>query len=206
MARLLATFRRRQSRPLRTTLIAVAIVFPAAVFLWIGFVSVKVLFPTPGSERHADVIISLAPGEHRLPKALELYGTGVADQLAVSWYPAIIDEAKEAGHSWAPLENETCRDEADPLIHCFTPVLDSTFGEALTVRELAEQHNWNTITVVTSRYHAFRTKFIFERHLPRGTDLEVIAAPTDLAWSDWMHHVIYENAAIVKAIFESARR
>lgn len=201
--RMQRSFWRGLPRPVRTAVIVPIVLLSALVILCAGLLTFKVLFPTPGVERPSDVVISLSPGQHRLPKSLELYRAGASDQLAVSWYPTFIDEAKGSEHSWGQLENEICRDVPDPRIHCFTPVENSTRGESLAVRELAEQHNWQSVTVVTSRYHAFRTKFIFNRYLPPSTDIEVITAPTDLELNRWIYHIAYENAAFFKAVFES---
>jgi uncharacterized SAM-binding protein YcdF (DUF218 family) len=49
---------------------------------------------------------------------------------------------------------------------------DSTAAEAVTLRELAAQHGWRRVIVVTSRYHLRRARFAMRREL-RGTGLEV---------------------------------
>jgi uncharacterized SAM-binding protein YcdF (DUF218 family) len=49
---------------------------------------------------------------------------------------------------------------------------DSTASEAVTLRELAAQHGWRRVIVVTSKYHLRRAGFAVRREV-RGTGLEV---------------------------------
>ena len=49
---------------------------------------------------------------------------------------------------------------------------DSTAAEAVTLRELAAQHGWRRVIVVTSKYHLRRARFAVQREV-RGTGLEV---------------------------------
>jgi uncharacterized SAM-binding protein YcdF (DUF218 family) len=54
---------------------------------------------------------------------------------------------------------------------------EDTRDEALVVSELAASHGWKKILLVTSNYHTRRSEYIYERTLPPGTQLRVIAAP-----------------------------
>lgn len=171
-------------------------------FMWVSLVTSKVLAPSPGTGRHADAVISLAPGDSRLPTAHHLYTEGKADELAISWFPSRVSQ-EVVKPEWALLEDQKCRRASHEDVHCFTPEIDSTYGEALRVKELVAEQGWQSINVVTNRYHVFRAKFIFERVLPPTVDVEVVASPTDLTVGEWLRHISYENAAFVKAMFET---
>lgn len=101
---------------LRAAVALVALLVVGALALT-AVVSFKVLFPTAGSDRHADVIVSLAPGYNRLPTALELYNAGQGDELAVTWIPTEITPT-DAGYEFVQLEEQTCREVTDPHLHC----------------------------------------------------------------------------------------
>jgi uncharacterized SAM-binding protein YcdF (DUF218 family) len=148
----------------------------------------------------SDAIVSLAPGESRLPTALEFKRDGIADELAVSWHgKSAVAPSRLSAIS--QLELELCRTERVKNIVCFVPQPDSTFGEAVTVKELAQLNDWYSITVVTSSYHVFRSNYIFQQCLP-GVSVQVVAAPTDLNLWQWVYHIAYENASFVKALID----
>lgn len=188
-------------RRIRSSMLIV-LLLAASAFIWVALVTSKVLAPTLGTGRHADAVISLAPSDSRLPTAVYLYSAGEADELAISWFPSRLSY-EIVTPEWALLEDLNCRNATRDDIHCFTPEIDSTYGEALSVKKLVEERGWESITVVTNRYHVFRSEFIFEHVLPPTVDVEVIASPTDVTVIGWLRHVIYENAAFVKAIFET---
>jgi hypothetical protein len=148
----------------------------------------------------SDAIVSLAPGKSRLPAALELMRNGIAEELAVSWHGSS-PAAPLSLPANSQFEQELCRGERPANILCFVPEPDSTFGEALIVKELARVNKWESITVVTSRYHVFRSDYIFEQCLP-DVSVQVVAAPTDLNLGEWIFHIAYENASFVKALFD----
>jgi uncharacterized SAM-binding protein YcdF (DUF218 family) len=52
-------------------------------------------------------------------------------------------------------------------------VHDNTAEEARTLRELALQHGWRRVLLVTSKYHVRRVRLAAHRAL-RGTDVEVL--------------------------------
>jgi len=53
----------------------------------------------------------------------------------------------------------------------------NTREEAMAVGQFVSAHGWKRIIVVTSNYHTRRAKYIYERVLPAGTVLRVVAAP-----------------------------
>jgi uncharacterized SAM-binding protein YcdF (DUF218 family) len=193
----------RRRSVVRLLRIGIAVVLSCAL-AWVGLVTLNVAFPSHGVKGRYDVIVSLAPGEFRLPTALELYGSGqVAEHLAISW----IAEDAELGDELYPrieLQTNVCASNIDPHVHCFEPTEDSTLGEALSLRELLVAYGWTRVLVVTDRPHAFRARYVFERCLPHGTTVDVEVAPTHLTREEWGEELVYENAAVIKAIAETA--
>ena len=192
---------RRVWTPLRIITISI-LLLPAVAIVWILIVSSMVLMPIPAPVRHVDAVVSLAPGHQRLPAAVEYQEAGLADNLVISWFPdSISTAALEPEFGW--LENQKCRATNENSVHCLTPELNSTYGEALAVGSLALAQDWDSILIVTSRYHVFRTRYIFERTLPTHIGVEVVAAPTELSNRSWVRHLGYENVAFIKAVFQT---
>jgi uncharacterized SAM-binding protein YcdF (DUF218 family) len=103
----------------------------------------------------ADAVVVLAGGESRLPVAVSLVEDGVAPVLVVSEDPSGKDETRTA----------FCRDGRIPRVEivCRTAEPYSTRGEARLVASLAERRGWDSLVVVTSRYHLFRAERILRR-------------------------------------------
>ena len=170
--------------------------------IWVGVVTTKVVSPSQGTVSDSDAVVSLAPYPHRLPVAYQLFRSKPVDALAISWFPG----AYSAGTDWESndlLEYQLCAEADNPQIICFTPEPATTIGEALAVRELAAEYGWTSITVVTSRYHAFRTNYIFDHCVSHNLNVELIYSDHPLGVMAWFKHIAYENAALVKAIFET---
>jgi hypothetical protein len=94
------------------------------------------------------VVVLAGDASRRIPKGLELVRHGVAGVLIIS-----------DGQRLAPA---LCR-ESDVL--CFRPDPYSTTGEAEAVARLTQARGWESIVVVTSTYHVFRSRLLFERCL-----------------------------------------
>lgn len=164
-------------------------------------VTAQIIFPKQGAPRHSDAIVSLAPNLDRLPLAQRLFDADVADTLAIS-RPETGGERTEHASDSPP----ACDEDDEPGIICFTPLASDTLGEAEKVSELASAHNWKSVTVVTSRYHAFRTQFIFNQCLPDGVQAQVISSDTKLGLRGWLFHITYEHVAFVKALYDTGTR
>ncbi len=99
----------------------------------------------------ADAVVVLAGSRFRLPVGLELVERGVAPVLVIS----------DGLHPRSPRANRLCRERARVL--CPTPDPYSTRGEARLVARLARERGWDSIVVVSSRFHLFRAHLLFER-------------------------------------------
>ncbi len=127
------------------------------VALLIAFLAATVyLFVLPHMDRvtHADAVVVLSGGRaDRLPKGLELVQRGVAPTLVIS-------DGRAPDY---PQANKLCKGGQPFKVICFVPDPYSTRGEAEGVARLARKHGWHSLVVVTSRYHVFRSRILFER-------------------------------------------
>lgn len=186
---------------MRAFLIALAVLVIVGL-IWIIYATTRILFPGHGDIESADAVVSLAPSSDRLPLALELYEAGAGGALVVST-SARAEPADVSAGERESREYRLCVENLDPNIQCFVASPNTTLGEALSVRDLAAEHSWKSVTVVTSKYHAFRTGFIFRQCLGPEIEVNVVYAESGLGKRDWVFHIAYENAAFVKALFET---
>lgn len=99
-----------------------------------------------------------------------------------------------------------CEKHTDNGVTCFIPSDDATIGEAFTVRELADQESWETVTVVTSRAHAFRAHHIFEQCVGDEVEVNLVHLAPELNAGQWAWRIIYKNAAFIKALWQTSTR
>lgn len=207
--RLDAKLRGKKRRMRKLKIISGVVV--ALVVGWFIFASVSIYNPPQGDvEARTDAVVSLSPPPYRLPLAEELYANDRAPRLAISYVP--VDPRHfnaEWVTAWEPAERycEEATPEMDENISCFTPEEISTRGEAHSVRELAETESWDSITVVTSRHHVFRTRFIFDQCIGDSVDVNVVFPEPDLSVEtseeSWGWYILYENVAFFKALYET---
>lgn len=183
----------------------------ALVIGWFVFASVNIYNPHQGDlEARADAVVSLSPPPYRLPLAEELYASDHAAHLVISYVPINPrDATPEWIGAWEPA-TRYCEDQTpgvDENISCFTPEEISTRGEAHAIREVAERESWDSITVVTSRHHIFRTRFILQQCIGDAVDVNVVFPEPDLfiekTQESWGTYLLYENLAFFKAVYET---
>ena len=112
----------------------------------------------------ADAIVVLAGSKFRLPVGLALFERGVAPVLVIS----------DGLDPRSPDSVRLCRERAQVL--CPKPDPYSTQGEARLVAALARERDWDSIVVVSSRFHLFRARILFERCYDGG--LALVGAPS----------------------------
>ncbi len=149
-----------------------------AILLFCGWLALALyLFVRPRQDhpRHAAAIIVLAGDEqHRFSRGLELARSGVAPVLVVS------DGARS---DWAPAR-ELC---AHPRGHgfrviCFRPAPYSTRGEARGALALVRRNHWRSLLVVTSTYHVYRSRLLFDRCIKGQARVYATGARSSRYW------------------------
>jgi uncharacterized SAM-binding protein YcdF (DUF218 family) len=149
------------------------IVLGALAAAWISASLILFVWPPAetGAPARADAVIVLSGSTRRLPPALALIRRRVAPVLALSSV-SLTPKWKAA--------RRLCRVgkyDGAPVL-CFLAHPYSTRGEARAVAELAQQHGWRSIVVVSSTFHLTRTDLLFRRCY-HGR-LSLVGAPT--AW------------------------
>jgi len=134
----------------RRPLIAIAFVLVAAMS--VASVPLFILYEDDRLTM-ADAVIVLAGQEERLPVALEIFERGVAPTLVIS---------DGLDPRWTAA-NRLCRFGDPRRIVCVRPDPYSTRGEARFVARLARERGWNSLVIVSSRFHLFRSRRLFER-------------------------------------------
>lgn len=146
---------------------------PLLVVAWIAFAVWAFVLPSQQSPRRASAIMVLSGDASRVESGLALARKRVAPVLVLS----------DGRRSKSELARELC---AHPRrgsfrVLCFRPSPYSTRGEAREARLLAERRGWRSLVVVTSTYHVYRSRLLFERCLPQGVDLSVESTGHSLA-------------------------
>jgi hypothetical protein len=149
--------------------------------------------PTVNHPEHADAVVVLGPPQvnGRLDVARQLIAQHVSTQLVVS-----LNSPKQ----WQA--RELCaHPPAGVTVTCFKPEPSTTRGEAEHLRDLARQHGWHSIIVVTSTYHVSRARMIFDRCIDGRVDL--VAARHHIGPLNWAYEYFYQTGAYVKAALQS---
>ena len=171
--------------------VTLAIGLLLVVWLVVGYL--VIVDPTVNHPpRQADAVVVLGPPQSngRVDTALSLIRQHVAASLVVS-VPA------DSQRRTMPL----CTAPQDGFsVTCFQPHPATTRGEAEHVRDLARQHGWTSVVVVTSTYHVSRARMIFDRCL--DGKLYLVAARRGISMLTWAYQYLYQTGAYVKAVLQ----
>lgn len=202
-----STATRGHRKPKRRGLKIIGGLAAAVLVGWFVYATVNVVSPSQGQlQARSDAVVSLAPQFHRLPLAEVLVSDGVAGTLVISFFQHDrVNIDSEVSGEPVPLATY-CEPDASPGVMCFTPEENATIGEAYAIADMAEAQSWDALTIVTDPYHAFRTRFIFEQCLGDEVDVNVVFDDRDLTARQWVWHVVYENAAFLKAAWQTTVR
>jgi uncharacterized SAM-binding protein YcdF (DUF218 family) len=134
--------------------------------------------------QRADVIVQLGgPGNRRFV-ALGLARQGRAPLVAIS---VPVDEVNTRWCHRGRL--------GDVSVVCFHAEPFTTRGEARAVAEMAEQHRWRSVILVTTPDQALRATL----RVGRCFDGKIFVATARLPWYRWPAQIVYQSGATVKA-------
>jgi uncharacterized SAM-binding protein YcdF (DUF218 family) len=124
---------------------------------------------------HADVIVVIGDDNYYADRAThgaELYRKGIASEIVAS------GRRVRPNASIADLMEHDLVERGVPKekIFVFTHDAEDTKEEAEALSRLADQHGWKSLVIVTSNYHARRTRYIFQKVLPAGISVSVAGA------------------------------
>jgi uncharacterized SAM-binding protein YcdF (DUF218 family) len=161
-------------------------IFLAVIFLaLLGYALSFVLFVSnlpvaPTDLPKADGIVALTGGDERLDTAVALLERGVGQRLLVSGVAA--QTSKETVGKMS---------EGGPRFACCADIgyaADDTHGNAQEAADWTREHHFNSLVIVTSRYHMPRTMKEFSALLP---DVTLIAYPVEqkrIVLDGWWQH------------------
>jgi uncharacterized SAM-binding protein YcdF (DUF218 family) len=144
----------------------------------------------------ADAVVVLAGGDSRLDVGLDLVRDGVAPVLVVSEDTTGRDDERVAFCA----EGGTSAKLVDVEVVCRIASPYSTRGESRVVAQLAEKRDWDSIVVVSSRYHLFRA----ERLIERCTDTRLAMRGAPEPW--WRNVIAVPTEWAKLALAETTRR
>lgn len=113
--------------------------------------------------RKADVVVALAGGSERAPYAAELYLKGLAPRVIMTG----------CGSSAKQMAIAAVVRGVNPGDIIIEGKAESTYENALYTREIIVAANFRSAIIVTSPYHARRTKLVFDR-LFRNTGVKLL--------------------------------
>lgn len=124
------------------------------------------LFLVPHDQKAitADAVVVLSGSKDRLPVGVGLVRAGAARLLVIS-----------RNERPSPLEDRACSHAIGLQVLCLHVAPLSTQGEARLIATLAHASGWNAVDVVTSKFHAYRARFMIRRCYHGG--LAVVGAP-----------------------------
>jgi len=156
------------------------------------------VFPASDEPRAVDAVFVIGPPtDVRIDLAERMIADGLTDTLVVS----LGDSAWEREN--APAAIAACNQPQDYTAYCTQPDPFSTRGEARWMRDLVDQHGWESVAVITTTPHISRTRAIFERCW-EGEDggIAYIESGEDLRPMYWVHQYLYQTVAFAKVAVE----
>ena len=157
------------------------VIFMAAIGYALGFVLFVSNLPTaPENLPRADGIVALTGGGERLDAAVALLENGVGKRLLISGVSQ--ETSKETLGKMA---------EGGPRFACCADIgyaAEDTHGNAAETANWARENHFNSLVIVTGRYHMPRAMQEFSSVLP---DVTLIAFPVDqsgVELGDWWRH------------------
>ncbi|KAA9394184.1 YdcF family protein [Kocuria coralli] len=148
----------------------------------------------------ADAVFVLGPADStRVEEAARLMDSGIAPTVVV----ATPDPVEGTWPSDAEFMRERpfCDDDLPYEIICFAPDPSTTQGEAIKLRELAEERGWENVIVLTYRPHVARAQLIVGRCFDGTTQWPTFDYHDDysiLSRSTWREYG-YQTAGFLKA-------
>ena len=121
-----------------------------------------------------DAVVVLSGGEgDRLSLAIKMHQEGFASNLVIT----DTDRAANARLRSEAIDGGFPRSS----VYITDRPVESTYDEALAVRDLALSEGWDTLMVVTDPFHSFRTRIIFRREL-LTEGISVLVRPIEGHW------------------------
>ncbi|WP_156163913.1 YdcF family protein [Demequina maris] len=173
--------------------VLLACVVAALAFVLIGLP--LYVYPAHDEPRAVDAVYVLgSPTDMRMDLAEEMVADGLTDTVVVS----ISQDPVEL--QFVPKAVETCATPQDYTLICGTPDPFSTRGEARWLRDLVDEHGWESVGVITVAPHVSRTRVIMKRCW--DGDIAYLESDEPLWFELWVDQYLYQTGAFVKVALE----
>jgi uncharacterized SAM-binding protein YcdF (DUF218 family) len=158
------------------------------VAAWLATSAYLFIWPPDDPVGKADAIVVLGPGPHgeRLRKAKELLRRRVA--------PVLVASVPDADKGWVELRAMCEQGRAT----CFRARPHTTRGEARQVARWARRRSWNSLVVVTSRYHVVRARLVYGRCFDGS--LMVVGAPPSREPIEVVERTLHEWGGLINSL------
>ncbi|WP_062465400.1 ElyC/SanA/YdcF family protein [Demequina soli] len=151
--------------------------------------------PAHDEPRAVDAVYVIGPPtDTRMALAEAMIEQGLSDTLVVS----LSDDPDERAEMTRAAE--LCDRPQAYAVYCSQPEPFTTRGEARWMRELIDQHGWQSVGVITTTPHLTRTRVIMGRCW--DGDIAYISSGEHLAPWYWAYHYAYQTGAFVKVALE----
>jgi uncharacterized SAM-binding protein YcdF (DUF218 family) len=145
---------------------------------------------TVTADEPVDAVVALGGVPLTARRAYELAAAGASGVVVISDPYGVADTG---------FIDDVCADPpAGPDVICFDPDPRTTRGEARFVAELSAREDWDRVAVMTTTYHVERARYIVGRCT--DTELAMVDADIETAWSRWIYQYGYQTAGWVRAL------
>lgn len=165
----------------------------SALLIWLFAAANLFYYPQLSEPAKADAIVVLAgAASERLPVGRNLADDGYAPELVLS-------TTDTPGNRITDLY---CDYYSSPTLTCFLPEPLTTRGEARAVARLAADNGWDSLIVVTSRYHLLRA----ETNISQCSTAELTMVPSEpeLSPRQWLDRFVEETGGLAAAALRPA--
>lgn len=153
--------------------------------------AILIFAPKTDAPELSDVIFVLGPPDSaRLKYALQLAEDGVSSTVVIS--------ASNNGGAGSIQQNRLCTTEQSLEIICARSDPFTTQGEIALINQLAEERDWQSVTLVTGSTHASRVRLYASRCLQ--ADYTVTPAPGSQPPGGYLYEYVYQIFGFVKAV------
>ena len=144
--------------------------------------------------RPADAIVVLGgEDDGRVQYAMELARGGLSKNVVLSdWF---------SGTSKKMARYCATRDPRF-TVSCVIPNPPTTRGEALFIRELAALHGWESVLVISWRYHLPRARYIFSQCFDGEIIMRPVPRDYDFSLAEWEYTYLYQTVGFAKAVLQ----
>ncbi|SDD03423.1 YdcF family protein [Auraticoccus monumenti] len=170
---------RRVTRPLA--------VFVTLLAVWVSTGVVLLGLPRLDDPRRVDALLVLGPADGRLPQAAQLMQDGLAGTLVLSL---------PAPTAASPATSSACGAEHPYPVICFAADPVTTQGEAQAFAQLAEEHGWRSMAVLTHRSHLGRAGILIRRCF--DGEVDQLGSQERYTLATWFTRWVYETGAWTK--------